>query len=66
MKTLIMHKSIRKQSSSVRIRVRITFIEQYMVVFKNTIHFVYKAHNYTSVYFVMFRQQLLSPREAKV
>ena len=59
-----MHESIQKHSPSVRIR--ITFIEQYRVVFKNTIQFIYKAHNYTSVYFVMFRQQLPNLREAKV
>jgi hypothetical protein len=50
MKTFNMHESIQKNSPSVRIRVRITFIEEYRIVFTNTIHFIYKAHNYTSVY----------------
>ena len=66
MKTFTVHESIQKNILSVRIRVRITFIEQYRIVFKNTILLIYKAHNYTSVYFVMFGQHFPSLREAKV
>jgi hypothetical protein len=56
----------KKNSPSVRFKVMITCIEEFMIVFRNRIHVIYKVYKNASVHFVMFRHQLPNLREAKV
>ena len=49
-----------------KLRIMKTCIEEFRIVFTNTIHVIFKVYKDASVHFVMFRHQLANLREAKV
>ena len=54
-KTNIQHESIQENIPIVRFIIMITCIEEFRIVFTNTIHVIYKVYKKASVHFVMSR-----------